>query len=431
MINCGGLGHAVIVSALRRRRYGVGMPSPDLAIPISALASECDRLLDFGRDFPHPLGGAAWLDERGQPDMSKPVYTWITARMLHVYALGHLMGRPGDADLAAEALHGLTGRLRDDTNGGWLTSIDNAGESPDEKACYTHAFVVLAASSGAVAGLAGAGDLLTEALSVWDQRFFDGEAGMYVDSWNRGFTQLSDYRGVNANMHAVEALLAAADVVGDHALRERALGVARRVALEFAKPQSWRIPEHFDPGWQPQLEHNRDRPDDPFQPYGATVGHGLEWSRLLLHLEASLADPQGWLLSAAAALFDRAVGDGWSVDGADGFVYTTDWDGNSVIRDRMHWVVAEGISAAAALHTRSGDHRYADLAAAWWAYAERYLFDLKLGSWHHQLDASNRVVDTVWPGKPDLYHAVQATLIPRLPLAPSMATALQSNASMR
>jgi hypothetical protein len=34
------------------------------------------------------------------------------------------------------------------------------------------------------------------------------------------------------------------------------------------------------------------------------------------------------------------------------------------------------------------------------------------------------VIDTVWPGKPDLYHAVQATLIPRLPLAPSMATAL-------
>ena len=74
---------------------------------------------------------------------------------------------------------------------------------------------------------------------------------------------------------------------------------------------------------------NRDRPDDQFQPYGATVGHGLEWSRLLLHLEASLADPPDWLLPAAEALFDRAVADGWAVDGADGFVYTTDWDGTS------------------------------------------------------------------------------------------------------
>ena len=368
--------------------------------------------------------------------MSQPVYTWITARMVHVYVLGHLLGRSGDLDLAAQAFAGLTGRLQDRTSGGWLTSVDTDGGAPDEKACYTHAFVVLAASSGAVVGVPGARDLLNDALGVWDQRFFDAEAGMFVDSWDRSFTQLGDYRGVNANMHGVEALLAAADVTGDHAFRQRALGIARRVAMEFAEPHAWRIPEHFNTHWEPQLEHNRDRPDDQFQPYGATVGHGLEWSRLLLHLEASLTDPPDWLLPAAEALFDRAVTDGWAVDGADGFVYTTDWDGIPVVRDRMHWVVAEAIAAAAALRTRTGEDRYAELAATWWAYAERYLFDPTYGSWHHQLDASNHVIHTVWPGKPDLYHAVQATLIPRLPLAPSMATALaltvdQSSASTR
>ena len=410
------------------------MLSPDLGIPASALDAECNRLLDFGRHFPHPLGGAAWLDERGQPDLSRPVHTWITARMLHVYALGHLMGRPGDADLAAQALDGLAGRLRDGTNGGWVTSIDDADETPDEKACYTHAFVVLAASSGAVAGVSGSRDLLTEVLSVWDERFFDAEAGMFIDSWNRDFTQLDDYRGVNCNMHSVEALLAAADVTGGHPWRERALGIARRVVLEFAQPHSWRIPEHFTSRWEPRLEHNRDRPDDQFQPYGATGGHGLEWSRLLLHLEASLADPPDWLLPAAEALFDRAVVDCWAVDGADGFVYTTDWDGNAVVQDRFHWVVAEAIAAAAALRARTSDDRYSELATTWWAYAERYLFDRTYGSWHHQLNASNQVIDTVWPGKPDLYHAVQATVIPRLPLAPSVATALaidQSSASAR
>ena len=400
------------------------MSSPDLGIPASALATERDRLLNFGRHFPHPQGGAAWLDSTGQPDLTRPVYTWITARMVHVYVLGHLLGRSGDADLAAQALSGLTGRLRDSASGGWLTSVDAAGESSDEKACYTHAFVVLAASSGSVAGLVGARDLLTEALEIWDRRFFDNDAGMFVDSWNRDFTHLDDYRGVNGNMHAVEALLAAADVTGDQLWRARALGIAGRVALEFAQPHSWRIPEHFTSSWEPRLEHNRDRPDDQFQPYGATVGHGLEWSRLLLHLEASLADAPDWLLPAAEALFDRAVVDGWAVDGADGFIYTTDWDGTPVVRDRMHWVVAEAISAAAALRIRTGDDRYSDLAASWWAYAERYLIDRAYGSWHHQLDATNHVIETVWPGKPDLYHAVQAMVIPRLPLFLSMATAL-------
>ena len=61
---------------------------------------------------------------------------------------------------------------------------------------------------------------------------------------------------------------------------------------------------------------------------------------------------------------------------------------------------------------------------AWWAYAERYLIDRVRGSWHHQLDPDNRPIGTVWPGKPDLYHAVQATLLPRLPLALSLAAAL-------
>ena len=389
------------------------------------LAAECDRLLDFGRAFPHPEGGAAWLDDDGRPDLGRPVFTWITARMTHVYCLGHLLGRPGDADLAAEGLSGLQGRLRDAEHGGWLTSIDDAGASPDEKACYTHAFVVLAASSARVAELPGAGDLLEEALTVWESRFFDPAYGMFVDAWDRGFARRDPYRGVNSNMHAVEALLAAADATGEVGLRERALAIARRVALDFAKPQHWRIPEHFDPHWQPQLEHNRDRPDDPFQPYGATVGHGLEWSRLLLHLEAALGDAApDWLLESSIALFDRAAADGWAVDGADGFVYTTGWDGRPIVRDRMHWVVAEGFAAASALHTRTGERRYAERAETWWAYAERYLIDRERGSWHHQLDPDNRPIATVWPGKPDLYHAVQATLLPRLPLALSLAAAL-------
>ena len=97
------------------------------------------------------------------------------------------------------------------------------------------------------------------------------------------------------------------------------------MALEFAEPHSWRIPEHFNSAWDRSWITTGIARTIRFQPFGATVGHGLEWSRLLLHLEASLADPPAWLLPAAEALFERAVTDGWAVDGADGFVYTTDW----------------------------------------------------------------------------------------------------------
>jgi sulfoquinovose isomerase len=398
------------------------MPGTRSPIAAPILAAEFDRLIDFGRRFPYPGGGAAWLDERGQPDFDRPLYTWITARMAHVYSLADLLGVDGAGALAEHAFAGLGGPLRDHVAGGWFSSVHDE-QTPDEKSCYAHAFVVLAASSGTVAGQTGSELLLPEALDIWQGKFWDPAAAMFVDSWDRSFSRLDSYRGLNANMHAVEALLAASDATGDAGLLDQALSISRRV-IATAAQHSWRIPEHFDPDWQPLLDHNRDRPDDPFQPYGATVGHALEWSRLLLHLHEALAEPPQELASAALALFDRAVADGWNADGSPGFVYTTHWDGRPVVRDRMHWVAAEAIAAAAALNHLTGEQRYAALCRTWWEYAETYLMDRRAGSWHHQLDPENRPIDTVWPGKPDLYHAVQATLIPRLPLAPGLAVAL-------
>jgi mannose/cellobiose epimerase-like protein (N-acyl-D-glucosamine 2-epimerase family) len=387
------------------------------------LDRECRRLLDFGRDVIHPDGGAAWLDDDGRPDLTRPVFTWITARTVHVYALGHLMGVPGAGDIAERALRAFGGLLADPAHGGWYVSVGPEG-TDDAKLGYDHAFVVLAGSSATVAGLAGGRELLAEALAVLDRRFWEPAAEMHADRWDAAWQTLDPYRGVNANMHAVEALMAATDATGETEWRDRALMIATHVVDEWARGNGWRVPEHFDQSWRPLPQHNADRPDDRFQPFGATIGHALEWSRLLLHLRAANGGGPDWLLPAAQALFDRAVADGWSVDGAPGFVYTTDWEGRPVVHDRLHWVVAEGIGAAAALRQATGDARYDAPYLEWWGYAAEYLIDTERGSWRHQLDRENRPASTVWPGKPDIYHAMQATVIPRLPLAPGMAKAL-------
>ena len=61
---------------------------------------------------------------------------------------------------------------------------------------------------------------------------------------------------------------------------------AARLAARFidgqARSHDWLLPEHYDLSWQPMLEYNRNRLDDPFRPYGATIGHSLEWSRLVV-----------------------------------------------------------------------------------------------------------------------------------------------------
>src|SRR5206468_3195625 len=130
------------------------------------------------------------------------------------------------------------------------------------------------------------------------------------------------YRGANANMHGVEATLAAADALwamGAHryagALRGQALRTAERVVHGWARERDWRLPEHYAADWTPLPEFNRDRPADPFRPYGVTIGHQFEWARLALHLRAALDEPPPWLLDDAVGLFEAAARRGWAADG--------------------------------------------------------------------------------------------------------------------
>ncbi len=381
---------------------------------------EFRRLVSFGKRVVLASGGAAWLDDVGVPLPDKPVFTYMTARMAHVHGLAAMAGIESAAPIADALLAGLAGPLRDAEHGGWPVST-----ADDGKAAYAHSFVVLAASTATVAGRPGGPGLLRDALAALD-RFWEPEAGMVCDLFDRTWTRRDPYRGLNANMHTVEALLAAADATDDPQWRDRALRIAATGVDRWGRAFGWRLPEHFTPGWEPLPEHHRDQPDHPFQPYGATVGHALEWSRLLLHLDAALGSgAPGWLQPAAVALYDRALDDGWAADGAEGFVYTTDWSGAPVVHDRMYWVVAEGTAAAAALHAVTGDPRYAADAERFWAFVERHHVDRERGSWIHQLDRHNQPSTTIWAGKPDLYHAVQATLLPRLPLTPGIARAVR------
>ena len=49
------------------------------------------------------------------------------------------------------------------------------------------------------------------------------------------------------------------------------------------------------------------------------------------------------------------------------------------------------------------------------------------GSWFHQLDQNNQLMGTVWPGKSDIYHALQAMLIPYRSVDLSIACAVKES----
>lgn len=389
------------------------------------LERESDELLSFGAGAMVPEG-FGHLDRAGQVDESQGTPLWLTCRMVHSYSLGVLLGRPGASTMVDHGLNALAEHFRDEVNGGWFSAV---GPHPATcKEAYGHAFVILAGASAAAAARPGGYELLSEALEISERHFWRPDEGMVCETWDRDFTTSEAYRGVNANMHTVEAYLTAADVTGEEVWLERAAQITERVVDDFARAHSWRIPEHFDTDWNPVLDYNADTPAHPFRPAGATIGHWLEWSRLVLQVRAALKarghrDPE-WMVAAARELFDAAVREGWAVDGAPGFIYTVDFEGRPLVRERMHWVVAEALAAAAALSRVELDAELDQWYQTWWEYAANHLIDEEYGSWVHELDPTNEPSATVWAGKPDIYHALQATLMPRLPLTPMFAPAL-------
>ena len=386
------------------------------------------NLFDFGHKYPSPEGGAYYLGDDGTPWTDKNRETYETCRMMHVYSIAGFLGHEGSAELVDAGLKGLLSELRDKENGGWYSSVTPDGVGVPDKLCYAHAFVILAASSALLAGRPGAKELLDEALACYDRYFWNEEEGLSCDTWNTEFTECDSYRGINSNMHTVEAFLSVADVTGDEKYRDRAGRIIAHVAA-WAKNNEWRIPEHFTSDWTPDLECNADKKDDQFKPYGATPGHGIEWSRLIAQwaLSACDDDPEeaAEYLEVCENLFNRAIADGWNADGAPGIVYTTDWEGKPVVHDRMHWTLAEAINTSAILYHATGNKKYADEYAEFMQYLDEKVLDHVNGSWFHQLDQENRLMDTVWPGKPDLYHAVQATLIPYYAADTSIAVAVK------
>lgn len=385
------------------------------------LEQELVRLLGFSKDPRHPAGGFGWLDAHGRVDGTQPVQTWITARMTHVHALALLHGRPGHAGLVDHGLTALSGVLRTPT--GWIDALPLDGAPSPRHQAYTHAFVVLAAASATAASRPGAEALLTSALEVLQDRFLDHD-GRVIDARDAA-DDPEPYRGANASMHVVEASLSVADVTGDRHWHQVALTIAGHLIDEVTRAHGWRLIEHFDATWTPVLEHNHDAPDHPFQPYGTTIGHWFEWARLLLHLEASLPTPPAWLLEASHALLHAGLTVGWAADGRPGLVYTLDWQDRPVVTNRLHWVAAEAIAATAAYHQRTGDPAADDWYRFLWEHAAQHFLDPARGSWHHELDPQLRVTAGTWSGKPDLYHAVQATLLPRLELTPALAAQLR------
>ena len=209
--------------------------------------------------------------------------------MTHVYSLGHLMGRPDCGPLADHGVEALRGRFRDHVHGGWYAKVGPDGPTTTDKTAYEHAFVVLAGGErrprpGRPGGARAAATTRSTCCS--------STSGTTSSAWSSS-SGTSRSRRSTATAASTPTCTRSRRCspprtsLGDASLRERALRIVTRVVHDLGPRQRL-----ADPGalrrrtWTPQLDYNVDEPAHPFRPYGATIGHWLEWARLALHLRA-------------------------------------------------------------------------------------------------------------------------------------------------
>ncbi|MDB5748322.1 MAG: N-acylglucosamine 2-epimerase [Massilia sp.] len=304
---------------------------------------------------------------------------------------------------------------RDPATGGyaWLLRWDGQQKTvlDADNHCYGLAFVLLAYSHALAAGVEEARGRIAETWAVMEERFWEPRHGLYADQATADWSELSPYRGQNANMHACEALLAAWEASGEPRYLLRAETVARNITQRQAGFAGGRIWEHYRADWQPDWDYNRDDKTNIFRPWGYQPGHFAEWAKLLLNLERHrdhLDGPAGWLLPRAVALFDDALAHAW--DGAHGGIaYGFGPDDTICDGDKYFWVQAESLAAAAVLAVRTGEPRFWDWYGRIWEYCWAHMVDHEHGAWYRILGPDNRKLsDEKSPaGKTD-YHTMGA-----------------------
>ncbi|MDO5641065.1 MAG: AGE family epimerase/isomerase [Paracoccus sp. (in: a-proteobacteria)] len=376
------------------RRYG-----PDW------MRAEAARLAAFHARALNPAGGFFKLaaDGGALPDPARELHE--TTRMVHSYAQAAGLGLAGAEAVVDHGMAFLLNGHLDPVNGGFWWSVGDHGPVDSRKQAYGHAFVLLAAAGAGALGHADADRLRAMVTDVIRTRFWENPPGAVSDTFDADWTNPPAYRGGNANMHLTEALIAAYRTWHD----PEDLAMARRIAGlmidTHARAEGWLVPEHFTPDWR----IDRAFEGDPmFRPPGTTPGHAIEWARLILELrEVGGNDPRDdWTLEAAPALYTRAMKDAWLPEG--GMAYTLAWDGRIDNRRRLWWPVAEAVATAHMLRRATGDERWlADLDRLW-SHLDRHHIDHVHGGWFAEIDAAGRPVETLFPGKPDIYHAMTA-----------------------
>ena len=391
------------------------------------LLSQAEALMDFFQVRAiNPKGGFYDLDPTGAPlDTDNPARgIHASARMVHCFAIADLMGRPGAADVVDHGMRYLWEKHRDPTHGGYFWQANDDGPADASKQGYGHAFVLLAASSAKVVGHPLADRMLADITEVIETRFWEDSHGAIAEEFSADWQPVPGYRGQNSNMHLTESLMAAFEATGETHYLRKAESIADLLINRRAREEGFRVAEHFNENWV--VDRDYYHVNEMFRPAGTTPGHWLEWARLLLQLHALGGKRHAWMPEAATALFERSMTLGWDRQNG-GFFYTLDWQDRPEKTSKLWWPMCEAAGAAHFLNAHVPDAFHEESYRTIWSKIADNFIDRDNGGWHEELTEDLVPAHTLFPGKGDIYHALQACLIPLFPATGSLTKVIREN----
>ncbi|KPP83824.1 MAG: N-acyl-D-glucosamine 2-epimerase [Rhodobacteraceae bacterium HLUCCA08] len=377
------------------------------------LAGQAAGLVDFHRASLGAGPGFHVLGTDGAPLPDRVQELHATTRMIHSYALAKLAGAPACDAIIDRGMAYLFHHHRDPDHGGYVWALEGDAVHDGRKLAYGHVFVLLAGASARLVGHPDADRLIDDIAQVLDARFWEDGPGLFRDEWNRDWTPFSTYRGMNANMHGVEALLAAYEATGEAVFLDRAGRILDFFTARIAPDHGWRLPEHYTADWTVDPGYAGD---PMFRPAGTTPGHSFELARLLLQYWDLAGRPDDGAPDRARKLVGAALDAGWD-DTRGGLVYTLGADGRPAIRARYWWPLTEALGVLASLLKLDPTPADEDWYRRLWHFADAHFIDHRHGGWFPEIDDDGAPAATQFRGKPDIYHALQALL---LPLAPGL-----------
>ena len=380
----------------------------------------------------------------------------LSARMLHAFSLGTLLGLPGSRRYADHATKTLRRVIHDH-----LQKLPEATATDDPETINSdeykaevrsgeidyqldNALLISASAAAAVANRPSAHELLLDALHEQERRWL-APNGLVYGAIASGSTQhKAPIISLGTLASTTEAYLAAAEATADPVWIDRAESITRAV-VQMGSEASWRVGEYIDieelspvvqteADWSKKWEHWSATPVLE----GVQIGSLLRWSRLCIQVRAALRSlgrkSDDALLEAGQDFFERARVDGWRKKGYAGFVTSVGFEHHEAeILDDRHfmWVACEGVCAAVSLARALRDdgasegevEHYEHCYRSWLDFINDELI-VQPGQWLHALSFDNERIEDSRPRSGDIAWAIQCVLVGRVPMWPPFASAI-------